>query len=1421
MKKQGVKLGEIPRMIINSSVSRSKAVEKIVTKLSQAKSVEDSLQQIAQALPQAWQYPEYAVARIRFDGKEYLSSDSKFEGNTKWIQSQSFVTHDNKKGSIEIFYLKDFPVEDEGPYLQSERWLINNISNLICQFLSIMQEQEKITPRHKELLGLIAEHIERKKELAAINRTTEILQQGLSLEESLQQICNALPYGWQYPEHTAVRIVFDHEEFSSENFRETRWVQKQDFVSYGNKRGTIEVYYLKKFKTRHEGPFLQEERQLLNNIATLLSGLVVQKGVQKLFAENRERIKELTAINQTTQILETAKNRDEALQRIALMLPQAWQHPEYTAARIWFGKDSYISDDPDFRQSPWALKQEFVTIDNKKGAIEIFYLNEFPPADEGPFLKEERHLINNLASLISGYLNRVRWRKIVEKTKQDEQKQKKQESTVKSRQLLQRFMSKQTIDKNIYFDLMPFKVKEILLVSTLYDAFILENEDRFFEQSMGEVYHLNLSSLPRITGVTSPEEALETLRNRHFDIVILMMGVDKAMPIRLSEQIKEKYPEITVFLLLNNNRDIAIYQEESEKIASIDKVFVWNGDSKIFFAMVKLVEDKTNADNDTQIGMVRVILLIEDSVKYYSRYLPTLYSIVFEQTQQLISEVNRDEMLKIMRMKTRTKVLLASNYEEAILLFNKYKDYLLCVISDVKFKRNGKMDENAGFRFLKYAKKHGNDLPTVLQSSDPENKQRAYSIRSNFINKNSETLIHDLKSFITYYLGFGDFVYRDKDGKEIAVAKSMKEFEFHLKNIPDESLVYHAVKNHFSLWLMARGEISIAKIIHPSRVSDFRNTEDMRQYLIHNIEKHRNENNRGKVVNFDDQSVLDQTNVVSIGTGSLGGKGRGLAFINTLINNLNFFEFIPGIHIRTPLTTIIGSHEFDQFLELNHLKEFLHKETDYDKIRRRFLQSRLSEHLIGKLKRLISQLNKPLAIRSSSLFEDSLMQPFSGIFATFLLPNNHPALSRRLEQVMSTIKLVYASIYSKPARTYFQAVNYKVEEEKMAVVIQEVVGNQYEGYYYPHISGTAQSYNFYPVAHMQPEEGFATCAVGLGQYVVEGEKAYRFSPKYPRLEIHSPKNLHKNSQTEFYAVNMNKQRLKITDFLNRGEEAGLARLQIADAEAHSTLKHCASVYDPDNDRIEAGISAYGPRIVNFANILKYDYIPLAKTIDAMLDVVKEALGSPVEIEFAVDLNKDKNGMAAFYLLQIKPLVGNMQDYNIDIEQVDKSKVLLYTERSMGNGKIQNIVDVVYVDPDKFDKMKTREMAQEIEQINETMLKKNKKYILIGPGRWGTRDRFIGIPVVWSQISNAKIIVEISTKDFVLDASLGSHFFHNVTSMNVGYFTVQASSATDFISWDFLKKQPQTKKYQYFNHIRFKKPLKVIMDGKKRISLISY
>jgi hypothetical protein len=1128
----------------------------------------------------------------------------------------------------------------------------------------------------------------------------------------------------------------------------------------------------------------------------------------------------LEVINKIEQIIRENRGIEETLSRIAEIFPQYVGYSDNKKkAFIRIIYDGIEYKTPGAEKVFFCKENYFETLSGKKVYLQ-YCENNKPAAKNGYAKSEQSHFMTTLISLLSRYLNKEeRKRQELQKSEENNEPEKtlQEKSDIITGDFLQKFLNKNTYNRDIYHDLTPFKVREILLISSLYDAYAIEREGRFTEHMLGQYGQLNLTSIPRITGVSSLKQAFDELGKKHFDMIIYMVGVDKKAPVEASREIKEKYPYIPFFLLLNSSSDVSYFRTEQRKIDTVDYVFAWNGDSNIFFSMIKLLEDSINVENDTNIGKVRVILLAEDSPIYSSRYLSFLYRVLMEQTKRIIDDVSTDELYKVLRMRARPKILFSSTFEGAVDIIDKYKNNLLCLITDVKYERNGKVDENAGVELLAYARKKLKNLPVIMQSSDMEYEKVAKKYDSLFIYKNSDTLYHEFHNFITNYLGFGDFIFRNNEGKEIARASNLKEFVRHLKTIPDDSLLYHAERDHFSMWLMARQEIKAAQFINPKKVSDFKDAGELRRGLIKMIKEHLYEQETGNVIPYRHDMEPSPENFYTLSEGSLGGKGRGLAFINALIQYFDFERYVPDIHIKTPLTFIIGTKEFEDFVNKNRLNELAITEKDFQKIKKIFITKELSEETKNNLRNLLQKLDKPIAVRSSGLFEDSLTQPFAGIFETYLLPNNHPDFEVRLKQACEAIKLVFASVYSNTAKGYVKAIDYKLEDEKMAVVIQEVVGNRYDNLFYPHISGVAQSYNFYPFSHMKPEEGFAVAAVGLGRYVVEGGLAYRFSPKYPGTEIHSPKDQLKNSQTYFYAVDLEKKNLNLLE----GETAGLKKEDIYTAEKQGTLKHCASVYNPESNIIYPGLTKPGPRIVNFANILKYNYIPLAKTIETVLKLGKEAMGSAVEIEYAVDLNKDKEGKATFYILQIKPLVSQNMECSVDMESIDKKKIILYTNKGMGNGLIDYITDVIFVDTKRFDKTKTEEIALEIERFNSKMREEKREYILIGPGRWGTRDKWIGIPVKWHQISNAKVIVETSLDNFPLDASSGSHFFHNVTSMNVGYFTVQSELKDHYIKYDKLDKQKIIEEGNFIKHIRFEKPLSVKMDGKKRLYVIHH
>ncbi len=982
---------------------------------------------------------------------------------------------------------------------------------------------------------------------------------------------------------------------------------------------------------------------------------------------------------------------------------------------------------------------------------------------------------------------------------------------------LAKIYKRKKTDRDIFQELMPTKVKEVLLIATLYDSYSIVREGQFTDKIFGEYLQLNLYAAPRFTSVNSKEDAITILDHKDFDIVIVMVGVDKDTPVETAREIRGIRPKLPLLLLVNNNGDLRFFQTQGKKLDFIDRIFVWNGNSNVFLAMIKYIEDMKNVARDTQNGNVRVILLVEDSIQYYSRYLPMLFSTIMTQTQMLVKEDAKDELHKILRMRARPKVLLVSTYEDAVRILDSYTNYILCVISDVKFEKDGVDDEDAGIELLKYAeKKLKYPVPLLMQSHDISNAERAKSINADFINKNSESLSMDILNFLYRRLGFGNFVFKGKDGKPLGEAENIQKFKKMYKEIPEEALVYHGSRNSFSTWLMARGEITMAELLRPVKNEDFNTPEELKNYCIDVFKRVSFEKRKGTIINFDPAFVSSNRFIVRLAKGSLGGKGRGIAFICNFIENIDFQKLIPKLNIRIPATAILGAYEFDKFIEINNLYDDIYALNDYESIRQHFLNSEFDEKMKNRLREYLGEMRQPLAVRSSGLFEDSLLQPFSGVYATYIIPNNHDNIDVRYQQLETAIKLVYASIFTNSAQSYFDAVNYKIEEEKMAVVIQEVIGHDYNGKYYPSVSGVAQSYNYYPISYMEPEDGFSVAAVGLGMYVVGGENSFRFCPAYPHINPTSLKDQMRDSQRHFYALDISR---KEFDMVADGEDAAIKKYRIKDAEEDGTLEHSVSTYSIENDDLVPGIMLKGPRVVDFANILKYNYIPLAETLQILLKLFKEAMGSPVEIEYAIDLGKAENGLPTFYLLQIKPLIRIEEQVEVDIQSMPDDRVFMYAEQGMGNGKIEDIRDVVYVDPETFDKMQTKQMAREISDMNKEFEAEGKEYILIGPGRWGSRDPYTGIPVLWAHISKAHVIVEMGLPDFPLDASLGSHFFHNVTSMNVGYFSIPHNSRTSKLKMEGLKEQEVVKETKYIKHIKFNKPLTVLMNGRERKALI--
>ncbi len=980
------------------------------------------------------------------------------------------------------------------------------------------------------------------------------------------------------------------------------------------------------------------------------------------------------------------------------------------------------------------------------------------------------------------------------------------------------------VERNAFHDLMRYRVREVLLVASLYESFVVESDGVLTEQIYGEYFKLHLNTVPRITCAYTAESALEMFREGRFDLVVLIAGLDFDVPLGLARSMKDEWPGVPILLMVTNNTSLAVLEGSTGERGSprpgldaVDRVFVWNGYSKLFIGMLKQVEDLRNVDADTRTGLVRVILLIEDSVRYYSRYLPLLFQVVQRQAQALIEAEKGVETHKLLRARARPKILLASSYEEAIALFERYEPYILTVISDVRFPKAGKQDPEAGFDFMRMAKERISDLPIMIQSSEEGVRERAFSMGAAFADKSSESLEHELASFLHDSLGFGPFMFRMPDGAPVAEAGDIDEFMSLLEEVPEECLVYHAGRNDFSTWLTARGEIRFASKLKPYKLGDFGTTGAMRDFIVTMLREARKARSRGAIPYYEAASCRDENCLSRLGDGSVGGKGRGLVFIKSLLDNVSFPRYIKGIDVKIPRTAFIGIDEFELFLESNGMWSYAfyesageHKDSE---LRERFLRTRLSATLEERLGRFAAETDRPLAVRSSGLFEDMLQVPFSGIYETYIIPNSHPDGSFRGAQLCQAVKLIYASLFSQKTRAYFEMAGYALEEERMGVVVQELVGSRRGRWYYPHVSGTAQSYNYYPVSYLKPEDGLCISALGLGSYVVGGGPAHRFCPKYPKLDVIAPERVLDSSQRVFRALDMEDAEPDIL----LGDEAALREIDIAEAEADPRFALLASTWDAENDRLSAGVGARGARIVDLANILKHDALPFAEAIDMVLDMGSRSMGTPVEIEYALNLD-EPGGAPALYLLQLKPLIRSEGKGVVELEGVSRDDCFIYSDRSMGNGRDAGIEDVVWVDPRKFDRKETLAIAAEIEGLDREMRALGRRYVLVGPGRWGTRDRWLGVPVAFTQISMARVIVEADLPDFKVESSLGSHFFHNVTSMNIGYFTVPWNGAGK-VDWDWLYSFAPERTTPHCARTRLPGGLEILMDGRKSLAAI--
>jgi hypothetical protein len=900
------------------------------------------------------------------------------------------------------------------------------------------------------------------------------------------------------------------------------------------------------------------------------------------------------------------------------------------------------------------------------------------------------------------------------------------------------------------------------------------------------------------------------------------IGMD---PYDFGRKIKKECPDLPVIILATDAADLHFCQEHINE-TGIDKAFFWYGDTSLFLAIVKSIEDYVNAPYDTTNGNVQVIIVIEDSIRDYSMLLPVIYSEIVNQTQRSISE-DLNEMQRLLRRRARPKILLVHNYEEGIELYKKFRNNVLGIISDVKVPRKEKLDPQAGHDFISYIKKDNPFVPTMLQSTDLENRKRAEEIGTFFIHKNSPTMIQDFNHFFLKHLGFGDFIFylpkiKHKKGEtdkrhhqeleEIARASSLKEFENALQNIPLESIKYHTDRNDLSNWLMARCEFKLATKLRPQKVSDFKTLDEMRKYLINVFNESRKERQLGVMTDFSQQKYEFEASYTKIGGDSLGGKGRGIAFIRTLLARYNFDKKYPDAKITVPSTVAIGTDEFDKFIHENNLQKFLDSKVDYSdaEIAKEFIKGKLSNNLQKKLRVILKNMKKPLAVRSSSLLEDSQNYPFAGMYSTYMLPNNHKDEKIRLEQLCQAIKLVYASVFYRDAKAYIESTSAKLEEEKMAVIIQELIGDDRNGKFYPTFSGVGQSYNYYPISHQKREDGIVSLAVGLGYSVVGGEQVLRFSPKYPNIitDFSNIDSILKNTQKKLYILDTKKSKIDLSE----KEEKTLKKVNISDIANDGTLEYVTSTFDKNDEMIRDGFSKEGPHLVTFASILKYDVFPLAAILRDILEAGQKSMGSPVEIEFAVNFDVENKKPPVFAFIQIRPIVISQEQSQIIWDEKDFSKVriLLKSNEALGNGVFENIKDIVYVPPETFNSAKTIDIAREIGIINEKL--KDTPYILIGPGRWGTQDRWLGIPVYWSEISNVKTMVETALEDYNIKPSQGTHFFQNIISRGIGYINVKLNKKDSFLDWSWLDRQKPKQKLNYVKHIAIFTPLLIKLDG---------
>ena len=965
-----------------------------------------------------------------------------------------------------------------------------------------------------------------------------------------------------------------------------------------------------------------------------------------------------------------------------------------------------------------------------------------------------------------------------------------------------------------FANLMNKRIYNVLLIATKYDSFMLEDDGRVDEQIFNEYTSLSLRYPPRFTQVTTEEEALNELKNRNFELIICMPNMDNRDIFAAASEIKVHYPNIPIVVLTPFSKEVS-KRIANEDLSAIDYVFSWLGNSELLLAIIKLIEDKMNAPDDTASVGVQIILLVEDSIRFYSSALPHLYKFVLEQSQMFAKEALNDHQ-RTLRMRGRPKIKLARNYEEAVRIFDQYRDNMLGIISDMSFMHNGVKDPYAGYKFGQYVRKTGLIIPFVLESSEASNHVYAKELNASFIDKNSKSYPQDLKKKIMQRFGFGDFVILNPHTKEeIMRIKDLKDLQKKVFQIPDDSLVYHLSRNHFSRFFYSRAMFPPAEVLKHVDVSDYKDMDEARKLIFDLIVQYRRMKNTGVVAVYQKDRFDEYSNFARIGDGSLGGRGRGLAFIGAMVKRYPKLES-DNFAVNIPKTVVICTDIFDEFMETNELYPVALGDADDETILRYFLRASLPSRLIEDLMAFFDVVKSPIAVRSSSLLEDSHYQPFAGIYSTYMVPKIEEKYDM-LRTVSDAIKAVYASVFYKDSKAYMTATSNLIDQEKMAIVLQEVVGSRYNDHFYPTMSGVARSLNFYPIGNEKAEDGIANIALGLGKYIVDGGQTLRFSPRHPHsiLQMSTMDFALRETQTRFYALDLK----NMAEAFSVDDAFNLVKLGLKDADAEGSLKYIVSTYDPYDQIIRDGYYPGGRKILSFVNILQHDVFPLADTLDQILRIGQQEMGRPVEIEFAVNMDPSDHTRATFYLLQIRPIVDNKEIMDEDLSLVKNEETILSSTSVLGHGIVGDVQDIIYVKTGAFNSSNNQLIAYEIEKMNRSFTDQEKGYVLVGPGRWGSSDSWLGIPVKWPHISNARVIVECGLENYRVDPSQGTHFFQNLTSFGVGYFTVNPFKGDGWFDEAFLNAQPAVEETEYLRHVRFDAPITIKMDGKKSLGVV--